>query len=221
MQTLFLPIAILCAAIFAYAPLAIANAPYESTMLLVQKIFYFHLPSWMALGVGALVCGVSSAVYLFQGKPKADRFAVAGAEIVVIFGLFGLVSGSLWARKAWGVWWQWDAKLTMAFILELVFLGYLLLRKFGGPGSEKLAAGVGIFGAATAPFVYKSADWWRTVHPQTSVMATLGTTSPEMWNVVWTCAAAILLFTTLLIMMRVRLEEMRADLDELYLNAED
>ena len=103
---------------------------------------------------------------------------MAGAEIVVIFGLFGLVSGSLWARKAWGVWWQWDAKLTMAFILELVFLGYLLLRKFGGPGSEKLAAGVGIFGAATAPFVYKSADWWRTVHPQTSVMATLGTTSP-------------------------------------------
>ena len=67
MQTLFFLLAILCAAIFAYAPLAIANAPYESTMLLVQKIFYFHLPSWMALAVGALVCGVSSAVYLFQG----------------------------------------------------------------------------------------------------------------------------------------------------------
>jgi heme exporter protein C len=221
MRKLFLPIAILAAAIFAYAPLAIAGAPYESTMLLVQKIFYFHLPSWMALGVGILVCGVASAVYLFKGNQRADRFALAGAEIVVIFGLFGLVSGSLWARKAWGVWWQWDAKLTTAFILELVFLGYLLVRKYGGPGSDKLAAGMGIFGAAMSPFLYKSADWWRTVHPQTSVMRTLGETSPEMWNVVWICAAALLLLTTLLITMRVRLEDLRADLDELYRNAED
>jgi heme exporter protein C len=221
MHKLFLPVAILAAAIFAYAPLAIAGAPYESTMLLVQKIFYFHLPSWMALGVGILVCGVASAVYLFKGNRRADRFALAGAEIVVIFGLFGLVSGSLWARKAWGVWWQWDAKLTTAFILELVFLGYLLVRKYGGPGSDKLAAGMGIFGAAMSPFLYKSADWWRTVHPQTSVMRTLGETSPEMWNVVWICAAALLLLTSLLITMRVRLEDLRADLDELYRNAED
>jgi heme exporter protein C len=220
-RKLFLPIAILAAAVFAYAPIAIAGAPYESTMLLVQKIFYFHLPSWMALGVGILVCGVASAVYLFKGNPRADRFALAGAEIVVIFGLFGLVSGSLWARKAWGVWWQWDAKLTTAFILELVFLGYLLVRKYGGPGSDKLAAGMGIFGAAMSPFLYKSADWWRTVHPQTSVMRTLGETSPEMWNVVWICAAALLLLTSLLITMRVRLEDLRADLDELYRNAED
>ena len=68
---------------------------------------------------------------------------MAAAEIAVIFGLIGLVSGSLWGRKAWGVWWQWDARLTMALLLELIFIGYLLVRKYGGPGSEKLAAGDG------------------------------------------------------------------------------
>ena len=62
----------------------------------------------------------------------------------------------------------------MAFMLELIFFGYILVRKYGGPGAEKLAAAMGIFGAATAPFVYKSVDWWRTIHPKTSVMTTLG-----------------------------------------------
>ena len=109
----------------------------------------------------------------------------------------------------------------MAFLLELIFIGYLLVRKYGGPGSEKLAAAMGIFGGATAPFVYKSVDWWRTVHPKTSVMATLGETSPEMWYVVWFCTFTILLFMGLLLAARIRLEEQRAALDGLYLASED
>jgi heme exporter protein C len=221
MRKLFVPVLIITALMFAYSPLAIANAPYESTMRLVQKIFYYHLPAWMALSVTVTICTISSAVYLFTGSEKADRIAVAAAEVTVVFGLFGLVSGSLWGRKAWGVWWQWDARLTMAFLLELIFFGYLLVRTYGGPGAEKLAAAMGIFGGATAPFVYKSVDWWRTVHPKTSVMTTLGETSPEMWYVVWFCAATILLFTVLLLTARIRLEEQRAALDRLYLAAED
>lgn len=221
MRKLFVPVLIITALMFAYSPLAIANAPYESTMRLVQKIFYYHLPAWMALSVTVTICTISSAVYLFTGSEKADRIAVAAAEVTVVFGLFGLVSGSLWGRKAWGVWWQWDARLTMAFLLELIFFGYLLVRTYGGPGAEKLAAAMGIFGGATAPFVYKSVDWWRTVHPKTSVMTTLGETSPEMWYVVWFCAVTILLFTALLLAARIRLEEQRAALDRLYLAAED
>jgi heme exporter protein C len=205
------------AAMFAYAPVAIANAPYESTMLLVQKIFYFHFATWMALTAAVVVCGVGSAIYLFKGNARADRFAVAAAELAVVFGAFGLFSGSLWGRKAWGVWWQWDARLTMALLLELVFMGYLLVRRYGGPGAEKLAAAMGVFGAATAPFVYKSVDWWRTIHPKTSVVPTL---IPEMWSVVLFCTAAFLLLFALLLTVRVRLEEQRAELDRLYLEAE-
>lgn len=220
-KKLFVPVLCITALMFAYSPIAIANAPYESTMRLVQKIFYFHLPAWMALAVTVTVCTVASAVHLFTGSAKADRIAVAAAEVTVVFGLFGLVSGSLWGRKAWGVWWQWDARLTMAFLLELIFFGYLLVRAYGGPGSEKLASAMGIFGGATAPFVYKSVDWWRTVHPKTTVMTTLGQTSPEMWYVVWFCAVTILLFMGLLLAARIRLEEQRAALDRLYLAIED
>src|SRR5438045_1068619 len=123
MRKLFIALAVVDAAMFAYAPFAINAAPYESTMLLIQKIFYFHFATWMAVTAGLVVCGVSSAWYLFKGSPKADQIGAASAELVVVFTLFGLVSGSLWARKAWGIWWDWEPRLAMAFMLELIFFG--------------------------------------------------------------------------------------------------
>jgi heme exporter protein C len=221
MKKLFVPLAVATAAMFAAAPIAIAKADYESTMLLVQKIFYFHFATWMAMTLAIAICGVASLVYLFAGSKIADWYAVASAELVVVFGLFGLFSGSLWGRKAWGVWWQWDARVTMATMLVLVFLGYLMVRKYGGPGSEKLAAAMGIFGAATAPFVYKSVDWWRTIHPQTTVMKTLGEKWPGAWYLVLFCSAAFVLLTVLVLTARVHLEAIRSRLDDMYLAAED
>jgi heme exporter protein C len=221
MKKAFAPLVILAAVMLAYAPVAIARVQLESTMLLVQKIFYFHFATWMALTAAIGVCGVASLIYLFKGSAVADWYAVASAELVVIFGLFGLFSGSLWGRKAWGVWWQWDPRVTMATMLVLVFLGYLMVRKYGGPGSEKLAAAMGIFGAATAPFVYKSTDWWRNIHPPTSVVRTLGDKFPAAWDLVLYCSAAFLLLFVLLLVARVRLEALRFELDRLYLAAEE
>ena len=221
MRKLFVPLAVVAAAMFAYAPVGIARVPYESTMLLVQKIFYFHFATWMAVTASVAVCGVASAIYLFKSTAVADHYDVASAELTTVFCTFGLVSGSLWGRKAWGVWWQWDARLTMAFMLEMVFFGYLLVRKYGGPGAEKLAAAMGIFGAATAPFIYKSVDWWRTVHPQTTVMKTLGDKFPAAWNLVWFCTAAFLVLFVVMLAARVQLEYLRAELDRAYLAAEE
>ena len=141
MKKLFVPLTIVTAAMFAYAPILVAHAPYESTMGLVQKIFYFHVPSWFVMFTAIGVCGVSSVVYLFKNRASADRLAASAAELVVLFGLMGLVTGPLWGRKAWGVWWQWDAKLTIALLLEMTFIACLLVRKYGGPGSDKLATG--------------------------------------------------------------------------------
>lgn len=200
--------------LFVMAPVMIAWAPYESTMGLVQKIFYFHVPSWMVMFSSAFVCGVASAVYLFKQKRVADRLAVAAAELTVLFGLLGLVTGPLWARKAWGVWWQWDARLTMTLILWMIFVAYLLLRRYGGPGSDKLAAAVGLFGMAMVPFVYWSVNVWRTVHPTTSVVPTLG---PGMRGAFWWCAVAFLLLFVMMVAARARLEHQRAELDRLYL----
>jgi heme exporter protein C len=218
MKKMFIPLAVLTAAMFAYAPVAIANAPYESTMLLIQKIFYFHVPAWMAMYAGIAVCGIASGIYLFKGRPAADRLAVAAAELIVLFGAIGLVSGPLWGRKAWGVWWQWDARLTMALLLELVFIAYLLVRAYGGPGSDKLAAAVGIFGMAVSPFVYVSVNIWRTVHPLNTVVPTL---KAGMFGPFWFCAMAFLLLFTLLLTLRMNLAEEQAMLDDLYLADEE
>ena len=214
----FAPLTVVVAAMFAYAPISIAHAPIESTMLLVQKIFYFHVPSWFVMFSGAFLCAGASVRYLTKGSREADHYAITGAELAVVFGLIGLITGPLWGRKAWGVWWQWDVKLTLALVVWLSFVAYLLLRRFGGPGSEKLAAAVGIFGAVNIPFVYYSVKWWRTIHPKTSVVPTLG---PGMRGTFWFCTLAFMLLMVLIAAMRVRLERHRALVNDLYLELED
>ena len=209
---------VLCLGLFAYAPVLIVGAPYESTMGLVQKIFYFHVPSWFAMFSAAAVCGIAGALYLFTGSRTADRWSVAAAEITILFGAIGLVTGPLWARKAWGVWWQWDARLTSALVLEMIFVAFMLLRKYGGPGSEKLSSAVAVFGLANVPFVYWSVSVWRTVHPKTTVVETL---QPGMRGPFWWCVTAFLLLFVLLLAARHRLEERRAELDTLFLALED
>ena len=218
MKKLYPVLLILVAAMFAYAPFLIHGAPYESTMGLVQKIFYFHVPAWIVMFASAFVCGIASAIMLFTGRRGADRVAVAAAELAVLFGVIGLLTGPLWGRKAWGVWWQWDARLTSALVLELIFVAYLLLRKYGGPGSEKLSAVVALFGMANVPFVYWSVNLWRTVHPKTTVVMTLG---PEMRMPFLWCALAFVGLFVLLLAERVRLETRKAELDALYLAVED
>jgi heme exporter protein C len=213
-----MPVAGLCAALFAASPFVIANAPYESTMGLVQKIFYYHMPSaWMFL-VGALVCGIASVRFLAGGVRRQDHVAFAAAELTCLFGALALVTGPLWARKAWGVWWQWDVRLTASLMGWLVSCAYLLLRRYGGPGSDKLAAGLALFGAANVPFVYVSVNYWRTIHPATSVVPTLPF---SMGAPLWVCVTAFTLLFVLLMSMRIRLEEQRARLDALYLSLDE
>jgi heme exporter protein C len=205
---------VIAALMFAYAPVIIAQAPFESTMLLLQKIMYFHVAAWFAMFTAIAIAAAGGVIYLFTGNKRGDWYAVAGAEVAVMFGLMGLTTGPLWAYKAWGVAWQWDAKLTIATLLELTFIAYLLLRKYGGPGSDKLSAGVALFGLATVPFVYYAVNLWRTIHPANTVIPTLG---PGMREAFWFSAASFLLLMSLLIAMRVRLERLRTTLDDLYL----
>jgi len=217
-KKLFVPLVVVGAAMFAYAPFMILAAPYESTMGLVQKIFYFHASCGMAMFLASFVSGVGSAAFLFTKKPWADRWAVAGAEATVIIGLLVLVTGPLWAHKAWGVWWTWDVRITATFVMWMTFNAYLLVRRYGGPGSERLAAAVALFGMANVPFVYWSVNVWRTLHPKTSVIPTL---QPGMRGTFWFCVCAFLLLTTVMVMLRSELEKRRQELDALYLAAED
>jgi heme exporter protein C len=187
-------------------------------MGLVQKIFYFHVPSAMVMFLSAFVCGIASAVYLFKRRPGSDRLALAAAEAVVVFGLIVLVTGPLWARKAWGVWWQWDARLTSSLVLWMIFVAYLLLRKYGGPGSDRLSAGLAMFGMANVPFVYWSVNVWRTLHPKTTVVPTL---DPSMRPAFWWSMAAFMVLYVGLLGARVRLEEQKARVEELYVQLDE
>ena len=218
MNRLYPALVLLTLLMFAYAPVLIMQAPYESTMGLVQKIFYFHFPSWLVMFSAAFVCGIAGALFLFTGRAAADRATVAAAELAVVFGIIGLLTGPLWGRKAWGVWWQWDARLTSALVLWLIFVAYLLLRRYGGPGSEKLSAAVALFGMANVPFVYWSVNVWRTVHPKTTVVSTL---VPGMAAALWWSAGAFFLLFVLLLVARMRLEARRTELEGLFLALED
>ena len=116
MRKLFTPLVALTAAMFAYAPIVIANAPFESTMGLVQKIFYFHVPSWMAMFTAVVrLRRRERDLSVQEATRRPTGCAVVGRRArPSCSALIGLVSGPLWGRKAWGVWWQWDARLTMA-----------------------------------------------------------------------------------------------------------
>src|SRR5512147_467305 len=148
----------------ARAPFMIEAAPVESTMGIIQKIFYYHVPSAIMAFMGAFVCGVASAIYLYGRNRFADHVALSAAELTVVFGLIMLVTGPLWARKAWGAWWVWDVRLTTTLLLWLTFIVYLFARRYGGPGSKRLAAGLALFGAAVVPLDYVSVSIWRTIH---------------------------------------------------------
>jgi len=203
---------------FAASPLVIASADYESTMGLVQKIFYYHMPSaWMFL-ISAIVCGVSSVRFLVTGDHRHDRTALAAAELTVLFGLITLVTGPLWARRAWGTFWVWDARTTSSLVSWMISWAYLILRRYGGPGSENLAAGLAIFGTANVAFIYVSVNYWRTIHPATTVVPKLPF---SMGFPLWFCVAAFTLLFVLLLKLRVRVEEQQARVDELYLSLDD
>jgi heme exporter protein C len=212
---LFLTIAI---AMFVPSPFIIGSAPYESSMGIISKIFYFHVPIAITFMISAFVCGIAGVVYLVRRNRTADHVALGAAELAIVFGLIVLVTGSVWARKAWGVWWVWDARLTMTLVMWMVFVSYLLLRRFGGAGSEMLAATISIFGMALVPFVYWSVNVWRTMHPATTVLPTLPASmaGPILWNFV-----AFLFLYVAILLVRVRLEHSADALEEAYLGLGD
>lgn len=204
---------IVAAAGFIVVPLMILHAPTESTMGIVQKIFYFHVPCAMLMFLSTFVCAGGSIAYLFKGSEKGDWLAQTTGELGVLFGACTLVTGPLWGRKAWGVWWQWDARLTSSLMLFLILIGYQLARRYGGPAGRKLAAALALFAAVDVPLVYKSVDIWRTVHPKTTVVRTL---DPEMRPAFWASFALLTLVWGILLALRMRLAAARARRDHLF-----
>ena len=174
-------------------------APVEMQMGIVQKIFYFHVPSAYAMYVGFGVSALGSLVYLIKRDPKWDALGVAGAEVGSLFCLIVLLTGPLWARKAWGVWWTWDPRLTTTLLAGMIFAAYLALRSMGNAGEveKRFAACLAIFGLVDLPLIHYSVQRWRGVHP-TVITGKGGGLESEMY---WALGLSFLAFTGLAILL--------------------
>lgn len=200
-------------AIFAYAPI-------EAQMGIVQKIFYFHVPSWNAMYIGFATCSVCSAIYLSKHDDRWDALAVAGAEVGMVFCIAGLITGPLWARKAWGVYWTWDPRLTSTLLEAMIFFAYLVLRSFGAIGEveKRFAAGLAVIGLLDIPIIKYSVQRWRGTHP-TVITGKGGGLAPQMWPAFWMGMLLFVLLAVALIWIRTRGERLRQRLAALELEA--
>ena len=191
-------------------------APREATMGEIQRIFYYHVPSAWTSFLCFLANFIASVVYLARRSLRADAFAVSTAEVGVVFCTVVLVTGPLWARPVWGIWWTWDARLTTTLVLWLIYVSYLILRRYStGQATPTLAAALAIFGFLDVPIVYMSIRWWRTQHPQPVIAGGQGSgLDPQMWAAVLWNWVAFMALAGLLIFVRYRLEVFRQQLDE-------
>jgi heme exporter protein C len=151
---------------------AIYVAPNDAMQGEIFRIIYYHVPSasvaflFFAISLAGSIGYLSSRRNRPEWAQVSDAWALAGAEVGVVFCTVVLTTGPLWGRRAWGIWWTWDARLTTTLVLWLIYVSYLLLRRFAaGPQMQTLAAVLNIFGALDVPIVYMSNRWWRTQHP--------------------------------------------------------
>jgi heme exporter protein C len=189
-------------------------APTEQTMGDVQRIFYYHVPSaWTAFLLFFINFG-ASLVYLIKRNTKADILALVSAEVGVVFCTVVLVTGPIWARPVWGIWWTWDMRLTLTLVLWLIYVSYLVLRRFSsGSQTPLIAAVLAIFGALDVPLVYFSIWYFRTQHPS-PVIGRGGELDPRMAHVLLINWLAFSCFAFLVCWSRYRLEQVKRDVDE-------
>jgi heme exporter protein C len=196
-------------------------APREATMGDVQRIFYYHLPSaWIAFLL-FFVNFLASAWYLVRRGRGADALALASAEVGVTFCTIVLITGPLWARPVWGIWWTWDARLTSTLVLWLIYVSYLVLRRYATGGQiPVLAAVLGIFGFVDVPIVYMAIRWFRTQHPQPVIGGGQGSgLDSHMWAAVLWNLLAFLMLAILYMTVRYRQALASHELEEAHAHA--
>ncbi len=189
--------------------------PTEQNLGVSQRIFYFHVPlGWIGM-VSIIVVAVASILHLYTGKQKWDDLAYSTAELGIIFASLILITGAVWGKPVWGVWWTWDAKLTTTLVLWFIYAGYLMVRAYGPAGTQgrRFASVIALIGAIDAPIIYKATDWWRSAHPERNVPFDLNE------QMALTFLVSLVTFTIIyvyMLMERYSLRRSESDLDELH-----
>jgi heme exporter protein C len=186
--------------------MAFVLAPTEGKMGVVQRIFYFHVPSAEMAFLGVGLSALFSVLYLYGRRRLVDVMAEAAAELGCLFCTIVLVTGPIWARPIWGVWWTGEVRLTSTLVLWLILVGYLLLRASAADREQAARWGAiaAIVGALDMPIIYKSVEWWRGLHPKVLKISGGGGLDPVMGQALLVSSLAFLLLFAVLFMARVR-----------------
>ena len=180
--------------------------PTEETMGIVQRIFYFHVPvAWVAF-LAFFIVFLGSILYLWKRESKWDVIASSSAEVGAVFTTLVLITGSIWAKPIWGVWWTWEPRLTTALVLWLIYIAYLTVRSFATDEQRgaRFAAVVGIVGFIDVPIVALAITLWRTQHPGPVIFQ--GGLTPPMLLTLIVCVAAFTTLYSLLLIQRVSMK---------------
>lgn len=200
------------------------HAPVEREQGVVQKIFYFHVPSaWVAF-LAFFVVFLFSFRYLTSRDKRWDNRAAAAAEVGVMFCTLVLVTGPVWAKPVWGIWWTWDPRLTLTLVLWLIYVAYLLLRHYVAAAEKRatLSAVLGIIGFVDVPLVYFAIRWWRTQHPQPVFGGGEDAgMDARMAATLWVCVAAFTLVFAYLYRLRSKQHDLEDEIEQMHQKADD
>ncbi len=189
--------------------------PTEKNSGIVQRIFYFHVPvAWVSF-LAFFITFIASILYLWKRNVKWDAIASASAEIGVIFTTLVLITGPIWAKPAWGIWWTWDARLTTSLVLWLIYIGYLLVHSLATDSARgaRYSAVIGIVGFIDVPIVFFTVNLWRTQHPTTIIFE--GGLTTSMLITLLVCLAAFTLLYILLVIQSASLKALETDVKHL------
>jgi heme exporter protein C len=193
--------------------------PDDALQGAIYRIIFFHVPAAITGMIGYFVALVLSILYLSSGNFRYDSLAASVVEVSVVFSVLNIVTGSIWARIIWGIWWTWDYRLTSALVCVLIFSGYLMLRRAIDEPTQRarLSAALSIFGCIDVVIVWKSIEWFRTQHPGPvlSIRTGGGNIDPAMEHMLYLNFLAILMIATALVLVRTRQEGVAREIDSL------
>lgn len=188
--------------------------PSEPRMGLAQRIFYFHVPAAVTAFIAFFIVFVASIAFLRTESCSWDRLASAAAELGTVFSLIVLITGPIWAKPVWGVYWRWEPRLTSMLVLFSLYVAYLMVRRYGtdARGAPRLAAVLGIVAFANVPLVYLSVNLWaaeQQLHPRRVELA------PEMVGTLAMVTGVFVLLFVLLLDHGVALQKLAERLDDM------
>jgi heme exporter protein C len=193
--------------------------PDEAAQGAIYRIIFFHVPPSFTAATLYVTSAVASILYLTKRDFKYDVLAVSAVEVGLAFAAVNLITGMIWARIIWGIWWTWDARLTWALISWLIYAGYLMLRDaIDEPTARARNSSVlSIFALATVLITYKAIDWWRTQHPGPvlSIRGADGRMDPAMERMLYLNWIPMLLLAGVFLLIRMRQEQTQREIEAL------